>query len=58
MARFSEYDEQTGERVEGWIGEACCPVCGCPMLAKYSLDGELLEVIGRCPDCRDEEARA
>ncbi|MDM7935313.1 MAG: hypothetical protein QUS08_08005 [Methanothrix sp.] len=38
MAWFAECDEQTGELVEDRLGDAFCPACGCPMLAKCSLE--------------------
>ncbi len=50
MSWFVETDIN-GHTVEGRIGEACCPVCGYPMLAKFSADGEFLALIGRCPAC-------
>lgn len=53
MSWFSEYDEQTGVYIEGRLGEACYPICGHPMLAKYSDDGELLEIIDSCPACKE-----
>lgn len=55
MSRFSEYDEQTGEYTEGFIGEAACPICGCPMLAKYTQEGHFIEIVGRCPECGGTE---
>jgi len=54
MSRFSEYNVETGEYQEGRLGEACCPICGYPMLAKYSEQGELMEVLGSCPGCGEE----
>ena len=48
MAYFSETGAD-GRTVEGRIGEACCPGCGEPVLAKYSLEGVLLEDPQYCP---------
>lgn len=53
MAWFSETDTE-GHTTEGRIGEAQCPVCGYPMLAKYDEGGELLEIIGSCLACKGE----
>jgi hypothetical protein len=50
LASFSETGAD-GRTVEGRIGEACCPGCGMPVLARYSLDGELLEDPPYCPEC-------
>lgn len=50
MAYFSE-TAADGHTVEGRIGEACCPGCGMPVLAKYSLEGELLEEPPCCSEC-------
>lgn len=54
MAWFSETDRD-GNTTEGRIGEGQCPNCGYPMLAKYSADGEFIEIIGICLDCRADD---
>jgi len=55
MSSFSEYNKETGEYDEGRIGEACCPNCGFPMLAKFTDNGDLIELIGSCPICNGGE---
>ncbi len=56
MAFFSETDAD-GYTIEGRYGEACCPGCGMPVLAKYSLDGELIEDPPYCSECLEDARR-
>jgi uncharacterized Zn finger protein (UPF0148 family) len=49
MASYSEHNAVTGEYEEGDIGEAQCPKCGYPVLAKFQ-NGELVETFP-CPYC-------